>query len=335
MQGAALVLKTDYAGDVKVKWDAVAGIDSAEPLHVDLKNGQTAVGQMSTRDGELKIATATGGTVTAARPEVAAIRSLEEQKKYEEEMNRKLHPRFADLWSGLLDTGLSLTRGNSETLTYTLSGKAARVTELQKLSLYSTAIYTRDSTTLPSRTTAHAIRGGLRDDINFGKRAFVFGFTDFEYDEFQHLDLRNVLGGGFGYHVVKTKDTQFDLSGGASFNQEYYSAYTVANPAPPPDTTPVAALTRKTAEAVLGQSLDKKLNQRMTLSEQFSIYPNVSDLGDYRFQLDTTATTKLNGWMGWQVTFSDRFTSNPPDQVKRNDLLLSTGIRLTFGKGTL
>jgi putative salt-induced outer membrane protein YdiY len=333
--GKALVLKTDYAGDLKVNWDAVAAVDSGEPLHLELKSGQTVVGRVSTQDGELRIATENAGTVTAEAPDIVTIRNLEEQKKYETEMNRKLHPRFVDIWGGLLDTGLSLTRGNSQTLSYTLSGKAARVTDRQKISLYSTIIYTRDNTTPPARTTANAIRGGLRDDINFSKRAFVFGFTDFEYDEFQHLDLRNVLGGGFGYHVIKTKDTQFDLSGGASFNQEYYSSYTVANPTPPPDTTLVAALTRKTAEIVLGESLDKKLNDRMKLSEQFSIYPNMSNPGDYRFQFDTTATTKLNGWLGWQVTFSDRFTSTPPEQVKRNDLLLSTGIRLTFGKGIL
>jgi len=34
------------------------------------------------------------------------------------------------------------------------------------------------------------------------------------------------------------------------------------------------------------------------------------------------------------VTFSDRYISNPPLGLKGNDLLLSTGFRLTFGKET-
>ena len=52
---------------------------------------------------------------------------------------------------------------------------------------------------------------------------FVFGFTDYQYDEFQHLDLRNVLGGGAGYHVFKSANTTFDVFGGGDFEQEYFS----------------------------------------------------------------------------------------------------------------
>jgi len=32
-----------------------------------------------------------------------------------------------------------------------------------------------------------------------------------------------------------------------------------------------------------------------------------------------------------QVTVSDRFQSNPLPGIKKNDLLLTTGIRVTFG----
>lgn len=52
---------------------------------------------------------------------------------------------------------------------------------------------------------------------------FVLGFTDFEYNAFQHLDLRNVLGGGLGYHLVETEKTTLDLFGGGDFEQECFS----------------------------------------------------------------------------------------------------------------
>jgi putative salt-induced outer membrane protein YdiY len=175
-----------------------------------------------------------------------------------------------------------------------------------------------------SSTTASAIRGGARIDINFGERWFVFGLTDFEHDRFQDLDLRNVLGGGLGYHVIKTKVTAFDVFGGATFNQEYYS-----QPFNPPD----LSTTRKTSEIVAGETLSTKLGSRTTLTEQFSIFPNVSDTGDYRLQFDTTAATKIKNWLSWQVTFSDRYVSRPLEGLKNNDLLFSTGLRLTFGKG--
>ena len=87
----------------------------------------------------------------------------------------------------------------------------------------------------------------MRGDLNVSDHLFVFGFTDFQYDEFQHLDLRNTLGGGLGYHVIKTDNTTFDVFGGGDYEQEYFS------PNPPLVLTNV---TRKTGEIVAGEELD-------------------------------------------------------------------------------
>jgi putative salt-induced outer membrane protein YdiY len=318
-----MLIKTELAGDVNVQWEAVTSIVSSQPLHLALKDGQTVVGTVTTTDGKLDVATKTTGEVVAPKETVVTVRNDDEEKSYDAEMDRLRNPHLTDFWSGILDTGLSVTRGNSATLAYSLSAKAARVTTRDKISVFSTAVYASDDTTPPSRTTAHAIRGGIRGDFNVSDRVFVFGFTDFEYDQFQDLDLRNVLGGGLGYHVIKTKNTTFDVFGGGDYEQEYFSA----TPAFP------TGLTRKTGEVVLGEELDTKLNGRTTLSEKFSLFPNVSDTGNYRLQFDATAATKLKAWLSWQITFSDRYLSNPLPGLKKNDLLLSTGLRLTFGKG--
>ena len=319
-----MLIKTEFAGEVSVQWDAVTSITSTQPLHLGLKDGETVVGTVATSDGKFEVATKTTGEVTAPKDTVVAVRNDEEQKAYDAEIARLRNPRLTDFWSGILDTGLSVTRGNSATLTYNLSAKAARVTTRDKISVYSTAVYATDATTPPSRTTAHAIRGGIRGDLNVDDRLFVFGFSDFEFDQFQHLDLRNVLGGGLGYHVINTKNTVFDVFGGGDFEQEYFS------PNPPIEPT---SLTRKSGEIVLGEELNTKVNNRTTFSEKFSLFPNVSNVGEYRFQLDATAATRLKTWLSWQVTYSDRYLSDPLPGLKKNDVLLSTGLRLTFGKG--
>ena len=58
----------------------------------------------------------------------------------------------------------------------------------------------------------------------------------------------------------------------------------------------------------------------------------MSDAGAYRANLDITAVTAVRRWFSWQVTVSDRFLSNPIGGRKKNDALISTGIRLTFAK---
>jgi len=317
-----MLIKTEWAGDVNVQWEAVTSIVSSRPLHLALKDGQTVVGTVTTTDGKLDVATKETGEVVAPKEAVVTVRNDEEEKAYDAEIDRLRNPHLTDFWSGILDTGLSVTRGNSATLAYNLSAKAARVTTRDKISVFSTAVYASDDTTAPSRTTAHAIRGGIRGDLNVSERWFVFGFSDFEYDQFQDLDLRNVLGGGLGYHVIKTKNTTFDVFGGGDYEQEYFST-TAAFP---------TGLTRKTGEIVMGEELDTKLNNRTVVSEKFSVFPNVSDTGNYRFQFDATAATKLKAWLSWQLTYSDRYLSDPLPGLKKNDALLSTGLRLTFGK---
>jgi putative salt-induced outer membrane protein YdiY len=320
-----MLIKTELAGEVNVQWDGVTSIVSTQPLHLGLKDGQTVVGTVATADGKFEVATKATGEVTAAKDAVVTVRNDDEQKNYDAEDDRLRNPHLTDFWSGLVDTGLSVTRGNSATLTYNLAAKAARVTTRDKISVYTTAVYATDDTTPPSKTTAHAIRGGIRGDLNVSDRVFVFGFTDFEFDEFQHLDLRNVLGGGLGYHVIKTKNTVFDVFGGGGYEQEYFS------PNPPTEPT---SLTRKTGEVVLGEELNTKVNNRTTFSEKFSLFPNVSNGGEYRLQFDATSATRLKGWLSWQATYSDRYLSDPLPGLKKNDVLLSTGLRLTFGKGT-
>ncbi len=323
-----LLLKTDFAGDINLQWDAVTSIVSSQTLHLALKDGQTIVGTVATNDGKFEVATKETGPVAATKDAIVSVRNDAEQKAYDDQIERLRHPHLTDFWSGLLDTGLSLTRGNSESLTFSLSGKAARVTDRDKISVYTTSIFTDSAVNGVTSTTAHAIRGGVRGDLNVSDKLFVFGFTDFEYDQFQDLDLRNVVGGGLGYHVVKTKNTAFDVFAGGDFDQDFFGAIAAT-----PSTPAKAAVTRKNGEVDLGETSNAKINSRTTITEQFSLFPNVSSTGSYRFQFDATAATKLKNWLSWQVTYSDRYLSDPLPSFKKNDLILSTGFRLTFGKG--
>ena len=324
-----LEIKTELAGDVTVQWDAVVGIVSSQPLHLTLSDGRVIVGTVTTTDGKLAVATKDAGEVSTEHAAIRTIRNDHQQAEFD----RLQHPRLRDYWSGLFDLGLSVTRGNSSASALSIAGKAARVVTKNKLSLYYTQVYGKDSKQDPAVTTANAIHAGIRDEFNLNPKIFVFGFTDFDADALQNLDLRNVLGGGFGYRLIHSKNTQFDVFGGASFNQEYFSSYLTANPAPPPDEILVPSDARHSAELLVGETLSTKLASRTTFTEQLTFFPNVSNLGDYRINFDATATTKIKTWLGWQITFSDRYISNPPLNLKGNDLLLSTGLRLTFGPG--
>jgi YD repeat-containing protein len=326
-----LVLKTEAAGDVTFQWGAIDAITSTAPLHVGLAGGQMVVGPVATKDGQIQVTTTTAGVVTAAKDSVQVIRSDSEEAAYDAAMERLQHPHLGDFWSGTLDTGLSLTRGNSATLAYNLAGRAVRQTDRDKITVYTTAIYGKNDTTSPSQVIAHQITGGVRADINVSERWFVFAATDFNTNALQNLNLQNVVDGGVGGHVINTKKMQFDVFAGAGYNQEFFGAYTLPNPTPPPPTTAFPAVTQRNAEANVGETFSAKLGSRSTFSETFNYFPNLSGPSGYRYTFNSVISTAISRWLGWQFSLNDNFLSNPPTGIKRNDLILSTGLRLAFG----
>src|SRR3954454_5630886 len=71
----SLVIKTEFAGEVTIQWDAITSVSTTQDLHVALRDGQTAVGPVTTTDGNLQIATKSSGTVSASRENVTSLRS--------------------------------------------------------------------------------------------------------------------------------------------------------------------------------------------------------------------------------------------------------------------
>lgn len=334
--GKTLLLKSEFAGDVTIKWDAITDIESSDNINITLKDGTRLSGKVTTQDGKFVVAAAPLPVPPSVAPKeiISAVRNDAEQHTFDVQTERMAHPRFYYFWSGTADTGLALTRGNSETASFTFAAKSVRETPRDKLTVYGNYIFANNSSIPPTVTTADALDAGIRGDLNIHSgRLFVFALGDFQTNQLQHLDLRSVFGGGFGYHFLKTANTTFDLFGGITYDRDSFGGYNTANPAPPPVLLLVPSSVQNSAEAVLGEEFDTKLSKRTALTERFSVYPNLSHTGDFRFQLDSTLSTQINKWLSWHTTLSDRYINYPPAGLKANDLLLSTGLRVIWGKG--
>ena len=333
--GKTLLLKTEFAGDVTVQWDAITAMESSEDVYLTLKDGSKLAGKITTQDGKFVVAkpaaTLVAGVPAASKDTIVAVRNDAEQKAYDLAAERMTHPKFTYFWGGLFDTGLALTRGNSSTTTFTLASKAVRETSRDKLTLYGNYIYGKDSSTPPSRTTANSLSAGARGDLNITPRVYVFALADYQTNELQHLDLRQVYGGGFGYHVIKSERTTFDVFGGITYERDAFGQYVLAGP----PVTLIPASNTNSAAAVIGEEFATKLNKRSSFTERFSVYPNLTHTGDFRSQLDATLVTQIKAWLSWQITFNDSYINYPPPGLKSNDLLLSTGLRVTWGKAKL
>ena len=319
--GKTLVLHTEAAGDVTIKFAAIQEIKSDENLHVVLKDGKTAVGPVTTSDGKIEVATKTGGTVAASKDDVSLIRNDEEQAAYD----KSLHPGLMHGWNGGVNVGFALARGNNQTENLAIAFNAAHPTLNDKITLYESSVYTKNNAPGASPSTvADIAQGGLRYDRDLRPRLFAFIGADFMADALQGLNLRSVGSAGLGLHAIKNASTTLDLLAGGNYTSENY---TETNPNPPP---PSRKLVHNFAGLTLGEELSHKLGSSTVLMQKLYFYPHLSDTGQYRGAFDFGTVTKISKWLGWQNQFSDIYVSNPPAGKKKNDLIFTTGLNVSF-----
>ena len=309
----SLRMTTAVAGEVTVSWEEIQELHSNLPLHVVLADGKELVGTMATREGRFEIATGTGNTVEVSKETVVALRNNAEQSAYEKSQDRSLLRG----WNGGLDAGLELTRGNSKTRNFRLAFGAVRKVSSEELTLYAESLYATDD--VPGarpHVTSNVNRGGARFDHDFVSRFFVFANTDFMTDGLQDLNLRSVLGGGLGYHLIKRDNTVLNLLGGANFTRENY-----------------VEVQRNLAAGQLGEELTLKLGKSTSLQQNLAFFPDLtSSEGNYRTNFSLGTITKIAKWLGWQNNFSETYVTNPPVGKKQNEFVFTSGLHLVFSR---
>jgi putative salt-induced outer membrane protein YdiY len=317
-----LLLKTEYAGDVKIKREVITSVNSDTPLVVTLPDGKKVEGKVATAADALKVDSPQAAETKLA--EVKAIRDTPSQQAFEREVERTTNPRWNDFWTTNISLSFAGASGNASTQSFGTGFRAQRATGRDKTSLYFNQIYATQSTAEPTGPTANRLSGGARYEYSFSSKIFTFGTADFDYDRFLDLDLRSVLGGGFGWHLVKNDRHTFDISAGLTWNREKFTV---------PGATPPAAssLVRNSGEFLIGEESTHKVG-KLKLFQRFYGYPNLTNTGEFRAAFDAGAALPIFKFLEWNVAFNDRYLSNPPLGKKKNDVLYTTGLSISFSQ---
>jgi putative salt-induced outer membrane protein YdiY len=319
--GNNLTVKSDLMGEVTIPWDQITDIKTNEQLNVVLTGQPPATPgvkeTIAESNGQITLSTGPNGPQTVAPAAVVAIRDNAEEASYE----RLLHPTLLQLWTGTATLGLAGTAGNAVTSTFNTGVNASRTTNHDVISLYFDAVNSSATLNRVHSGTAQAIRGGWKYDRKTGSRFEINTFNDYEYDKFQSLDLRFVIGGGLGYRAWKSSRGALALQAGVDYDHDKFS------PA-----APAVAFSRSSSEGYWGDDFTYKVNGSTSIVQDFRMFDNMSDTGAYRVNFDLSGNTKLRKWLVWNLSFSDHYLSNPVAGRKTNDVLYTTGVGVTFGK---
>jgi putative salt-induced outer membrane protein len=317
--GKDITLKTDFAGEIKIHWASVASVATDKPLYVVTPAKTTVSGNVTSDGTNVVIHTANAGDVTVPLSAITVIRSGDEETAYE----KSLHPSWLEGWKGGANLGFAIARGNSETTNLSTGFTADRKTLHDETTGYFSSLYSTNDKT-GGGTIANSIVGGVKYDHNLTQRVFAFGSADFTHDELQGLNIRGIYSGGLGYHLISNPNTTLDLLGGINYTHESYSAGSVAD-------GDNIAVTRNLVGITAGEAGMHKFGKSTTATEVFYIYPDLTNTGEYRFSFDAGSVTQIKKWFGWNVTFSDRYVSDPPiPGTKANDAILTTGVTFSF-----
>lgn len=315
--GKTVVIRTPYAGELKIDRSAVSEVRVEAPMYVTLAEGAVIVSKVETTEKSVRLVQPDGLVKTVAPAEITAMRNEAAQRAWEREEERWKHPRFNDFWRGSMTFSIANTAGNARTSTLSTAANAVREAGKNVLALNFSQIYATQSTTEPFGPTANRISGSIRADRRADGRFFLYGINAYDYDRFLSLDLRSVFGGGLGYKPWTSRRGSLEISGGGNWNREKFSREE-------------GPLIRNSGEVAAGQELTLVLLSRLKLFERAGFFPNLTNRGEYRFNFDANAAVPVMKWLEWTVGVNDRYLSNPLPGKKKNDIAITMGVRVSF-----
>lgn len=221
-------------------------------------------------------------------------------------------------WRASLSLGASVSSGNSKASNLALNGDAVRATDADKVSLYGNGQYARSG----GATTGEQLRLGGRYDKNLSADLFAFGGLDLERNKFANLQLRSLLSGGLGWHLIKSPSTTFDVFGGLGYTSDKYIDPMVIDGANRSSYSYLSLL--------LGEESTHKLTDTTSFKQRLTVVPNLKNRGEFRANWDAGLGVAMSKSMSLNVGLSVAHNSEPGVGRKATDTLLTTGVAVKF-----
>jgi len=213
-------------------------------------------------------------------------------------------------WTGSLSFAISGYENVNSNLELRVAGELKQKTYLDELTLSARYFF--------GVTNSETQNNNFQTTIDYTRdladpKWFLFGTGQYEYDEFQSWEHRLSGWGGAGYRFVK--DETLDLTGRLGFGTSYEFG--------PPS--------RLIPEALLGLEFEWRISDAQKLKGFFTYYPDVDEIGEFRFNTGLTWNLKIDGWEGvsFEAGINDQYQSQITSGT-RNDLRYFAGLKYEF-----
>ena len=305
LDGGKLLLKTTYAGGIQIDWKMIDKLTTEAPVEVEVQSGKRYTGMIQPTDGGMEIV-APDKRTPLTPPQVVALSPV----------SKNGGPSFWERLEGNVDVGYNLARGNSK-LTQSSVGLGGQYRRPgYKVQASASSIFGRqNAAAAASRQSAN-----LRYDKFLGPRLLAFAVGGLERNDRKRLNLRSTAGGGFGWRLQKTQNSELSVLAGLTYTNEQFQAGAAGTP--PEDSF--------LGEGLLGIEWDTTPFDGVRFTTSLSVRPSLAGSGPYRIEYDGSVRIPLSSRLTWSLSLFDRFDSDPPGAVQRNDYGLVSAFGFAF-----
>lgn len=307
LDDGSILLKTDFAGELRISAEKIVRIEIDEPVHVEVDTGDRLVGPVHwSRDIDKPVVRTQLGDIPVELPRIRAIwppggkspevRALEAQVA---ERERQLRAQLAD-WSVKLEIGLNAQEGNTKVFEARGRIELTRKTADDLLKFYVRGDFGKENR---RRNTSEVIAGASYE-YQFTRHWFVYGSSEAEYDEFESLNLRFTLALGGGRYWIRRDDQMLKTFVGLGYQHESF----------------FNMITTDAATAELGLEYTVELASWLRFEHQTLYRPTFESLDDYRIVSDSALVVPLANSEVWKLRLGAQYQYDPIPQAGREKL---------------
>jgi len=275
VDGGNLLVQTEFAGEIGISLEAIKGIETEAETGFKLESGEVVSGRLQFDNGRQELlredqAIEVAPTSILAIGDPAALTD----------------PGPVIEWHGRAEFGLNLQFGNTDRLDVNTRISSTRETEIDRLILELRGQYAEEN----DSKSANEVLASATYEYDVNEKLFVFGETQFEYDEFEGLDLRVVVSGGAGYFFFDTDRSTLKGRVGLAYQHQDFEDGTV------------------TDDVLLQLGYDYRLHVRewFQFTSVLDFFANATEVKDWRFDADNAVEVPISSTEAWKLRFGVR-----------------------------
>ena len=212
-------------------------------------------------------------------------------------------------WEKSASAGLSLTKGNSDTLLFTADILAARKWTQDELSLGASISYGENNDVKNNE----AMRAFAQWNHLFTERFYGYLRAEGLHDAVADIEYRVTLSPGVGYYFIKNETTRLsgEVGPGVVFEKQ-------------------GSTTREYFTARIAERFEHKLSDRAKIWQSLEFLPQIDDFNNYIINAEVGVESALTKKLSVRVYAQDTYDNEPAPGRKNNDLKLVSALAWKF-----